>query len=522
VGVFSFASRLVGMARDRILAGLFGAGDVLDAYYAAFKVPDLIFNLLVVGALSAGFIPVFTAAWRRAPGGKEAWRFANGMLNLLFILMAVSLVVLAFFSEPLAVIVAPGFSESKRELVASLTRIMLLAQLGLTVSMIFGSVLQGRRRFVLFALAPVLYNIGIIAGALVLVPRWGPSGLAWGVVIGSILHALVQWVGARRMGYRYHWECGWNLADVREALRLTGPRLFGLAVSQIGTVVMLVLASRLQAGSVTLFMFASNIQYLPVGLVGVSYAVAAFPLLSEQATEGKTGRFVASFSAAARQILFLIIPFTLAFVLLRAQIVRVAVGAGKFGWEETIATADAVAIFALSFASQCLVYLLARAFFALKDTLTPLAAGAASLMVVLFAGLYLSERFGVAGLAAAFSLASIAQLMFLWLPLRARLGSLDEMRMLRSLYLLTSAGLAGGLMMQLLKPLTVRFFPLETFWNVLLQGTVAGLGGWTVYAALAWVLKNEEIHAFAGALRQRFFRSTHPTEALPPEGPTVS
>ncbi len=517
VGVLSLVSRVVGFIRDRILAGAFGAGDVLDAYYAAFKLPDTLFSLLVLGALSASFIPLFSKYYHRVGGRSEAWRFTNGVLNLLAVAMGIGSLGLLIFAKPLSELIAPGFPELKQELVASMTRVMLLAQFILALSVVFGSVLQGLKRFFIYSLAPIFYNLGIMIGAAWLAPWLGPIGLAWGVVLGAFLHFLVQLYGVLQAGYRYEPLFDGKRRDVREAFVLMGPRVLGLAVAQLNVVMMTIIASSLGRGSVTVFHFAYNIQYLPIGMIGISYAIAAFPVLSEHAEKNQPERFVHAFSSSVRQMLMFIVPLTFLFLILRAQIVRVVVGAGAFGWIETIATANTLAFFTLSFFAQCLVLLLARAYFALQDTITPLLSGVVSAVVTLLGSLYFTEHAGVVGLALAYSIGSIVNVALLWVPLRVRLGSLGESSIVNALYIFTGAGLVSGVVMQLLKPVAAAMIPLETFFGVLMQGLFAGGIGLFVYVLIAWLFKSQEVIDFIASVRRRFFKTYQPEEIVPTE-----
>jgi len=515
LGVLSLASRLVGLVRDRILSGQFGAGDTLDVYYAAFKVPDFVFNLLVVGALSASFIPLFTKALHSAEGEKEAWCFTNNVLNILAILSLLAAGIMAIFAHPLGDFIAPGFEGVKETMVVDFTRVMLLAEVFLSVSVIFGSALQGLKRFFLYALAPIFYNFGIIAGALWLVPILGPIGLAWGVVFGAALHCLIQFVGVISLGYHYCWSFKLRDRATQEMIKMTGPRVLGLAVAQINVIVTTMLASLLPSGNLTIFNFAYNISFLPIGLIGVSYAVAIFPTLSEHIERKEKDKFIETISSGLKQVLFFIIPCTIVFLLLRAQIVRVVVGAGKFGWAETITTADTMAIIVISLFAQCINYLLARAFFALHDTKTPLIAGLISAIVNIAAAWFLMPHFGVLALGAAVSLSAVVNFVLLWVPLRLKLGTLHEKEILRSLWILTVAGLFAGLATQAMKPLVVTYISLETFWGVLLQGLIAGGLGIAVYILIALGLKSPEAITFVSSLRRKFLRGYKPEEVMP-------
>lgn len=522
VGVLSFASRIVGLVRDRILAGEFGAGDVLDIYYAAFKIPDFLFSLLVIGALSASFIPLFTKHYKAIGKNVSAWKLTNNVLNLIAVTFAIISILLFIFADPLSQLIAPGFHPTKQETVAAFTRVMLLAQFILSISVVYGSVLQGMRRFFLYSLAPIFYNIGIIFGAFFFVDRMGIIGLAWGVVLGAILHFLVQLYGVLQAGYTYEWRFLWRDKESVEIIKLMGPRVLSIGVSQINFIIMTIIASGLAVGSVTVFNFAYNIQFFPIGIIGIAYAIAAFPALCDHANKKHFNKFIETLSATTRQILFLIVPMMFIFMILRAQIVRVVVGAGAFDWAATILTADTLAFFSLSFFAQALVFLYARAYFALHDTITPFVAGVISGVVNIFASLALVHIFGVVGLGAAFSISSLVNLVLLWAPLRNRLGSIGELKILQSLYIISTASIAAAIMTQVLKPIMVHFISLETFFGVLFQGLVAGGAGLVVYGVVAYFLKSPEMFDFIAAVRRKFFKKQIPEEALSTESPTLT
>lgn len=515
VGVLSFASRFVGFIRDRILAGAFGAGDTLDIYYAAFKIPDLLFSLIVIGAISASFIPLFLRHYHGEHRAKGAWEFTNNAVHLVGGAMILLSVGLAVFAQPLAELVAPGFTEVKQFRVAEFMRVMLIAQVILTVSMVYGSALQSLKKFFLYSLAPIAYNVGIIAGALWGV-RWvGTIGLAWGVVFGAMLHAMIQWIGVRQSGYTYRWVFNWKSPDAKQMMKLMGPRTIGLAVNQLMFLLLSVLASTLAAGSVTVFQFAYNIEFFPVGIIGVSFAIAAFPAMSEFAQKEDREELVRIIVKTARQMIYLLIPMTLLFLILRAQIVRVVVGAGAFDWASTIATADTLAFFALTFIPQSLVFLLARAFYALQDTVTPLVVAVLSAFTGILTAFLLTDELGVIALAIAYSVASIVNTGVLWLALHQKLNGLQEGGFIRFLFKITAAAMVSGCIMQMLKPVTVQMFPLETFVGVFLQAAIAGGIGLLGYVVMAHVLKVDEQSQFVRGVVKSKIRSSRPPEVLP-------
>ncbi len=514
VGILSFASRLVGLVRDRILAGAFGAGDTLDVYYAAFKVPDFLFSLIVVGALSASFIPIFTKYYGSSSTKKQAWAFTNNTLHLIGLIMLCVSVLLFIFADPLSQIIAPGFSEVKQLQVASFTRVMLLAQVLLSVSMIFGSVLQSLKKFLIYSLAPIFYNVGIIVGTLLFVDWFGLIGLAWGVVLGATLHLMVQIFGMMGTGYQYRWMMRLDDKDTREVVRLTGPRMLGIAINQVLFIVLTIIATTLAAGSVTVFQFAFNIQFFPIGIIGVSYAIAVFPSLSEHFAKKEMEEFVAVLSSTIRQLFFLMAPMSILFLILRAQIVRVVVGAGAFDWTATLLAADTLAFFAVTFIPQALVYLLARAFYAMHDTVTPLTAGVVSALIGIISAFLFTKSFGVIGLGAAYALSVTVNAAMLWIHLRQKLGTLQETKILQSLFKIVTAGLVGAVVMQSLKPIVVSYFSLNTFFGVFTQGLISGGFGLLAYFVISYLLKSEELKIFTSSLTRKQLKLVKQKESL--------
>lgn len=505
VAVFSVLSRFIGFIRDRILAGQFGAGDTLDVYFAAFRVPDLLFQLIVTGALSASFIPLFTKYYAKGKE-KDAWKMTNNLLHIvLFSFILLSIIVMIFAPQG-AALIAPGFNVEKQMAVADLMRIMFLAQVLLSVSMVFGSVLQGAKRFLSYAIAPVFYNIGIIIGALVFVPYFGLTGLGYGVILGALLHLLTQTIGVFMIGYSYMPIFDIKHPDVRYTVKHMLPRILGLAVNQLNFLGMTILASLLAAGSVTILQFAYNLNFFPIGVFAVSYAVAAFPVFCELAQAQKWKKFTENFSLTVRQIMFFVIPAISGFIILRAQIVRLVLGAGDFDWEATILTADTLALFAISFLFQSIVFVLVRGFFALDDTKTPFLVGLISASINIGVAVLLIPHFSVMAFGIAFSLSAAIQCLLLWLLLRLRVGNLGEWSILQSAVILSVSGLVSAAAMQWVKTLIGHLVSLDRFVNVLLQGGVAGGIGILTYLFVAFLLKSPELGLFFSSVKRRLVK----------------
>lgn len=504
IGAMSLVSRLTGVLRDRLFAHYFGAGDILDAYYAAFRVPDFIYNLLIVGALSAGFIPVFMEAMKK--DGARAGRMVDNIITILGISLAVMCVALFFLAPALTHAIVPGYTGQKLDLTVIMTRVMLLSPIILGISSVVSGVLQSFKNFLVYSLSPIAYNIGIITGALLLAPILGPVGLAWGVILGAILHLSIQLPTLRGHGFRYRPFIDLKDSSVRTIARLSGPRIVGLAAHQINFIVTTTLASTLAAGSVAVFNFANNLQYFAVGIIGYSFSIAAFPTLSELAARKDTRALAEHIGLSIRQILFLIIPSTVLFLLLRAQIVRVVLGTGAFNWDATILTANTLAFFTLSLFAQTLIPLIARSFYALQDTLTPFVIAIVSALVNIVASLYLKNSMGVAGLALAFSIAAILQLILLLVAIKKKVGAFEHIDMLRGIYKISAAALLMAATVQLLKTPLSRVVDMTAFLGIFTQGLVAGLAGLFVYGAVCFGLKLEAMEIFYFSLKKRWLR----------------
>lgn len=516
----SFAARLLGMARDRALAHYFGTSGIMDVYVASFKIPDLIFNLLILGALSVGFIPVLTKLYHHKKLGvvpdqehKEAWLLVSNVLNILGLALIITSAILMIFTPRLMPFIAPGFSGEKLALTIKMTRIIFLSPILLGLSAVIGSVLQTTKNFLIYSLSPIFYNLGIIFGIIVLVPLCGYLGLAWGVILGALLHLLVQLPAFFGTGYRYHWHWNWRDEHLKTILKLMAPRTLSVAVVHLNTLVITAMATVLAAGTLAVFNYAYNLQSFPVSIAGISFAVAAFPTLSLLAGENKIEEIIKNLSSTIRQILFFIVPLSVIFLLLRAQIVRVILGSGNFDWTSTVRTADTLAFFSLSLSAQALTPLLARAFFALGDTKTPVIAAFVTAAFNIAASWFFTGPanlgWNAEGLAVAFSLTTLLNLALLWVLLRHRLGSLDEGRIVPALLKISVAALGMGLTVQLSKNLIAPLVDMQTFLGIATQGAGAILAGGLIYLAIGLGLRSHEMRIFVDAFKKKLVRKNN-------------
>ena len=513
VALSSLFSRLLGFLRDRILAGEFGASTTLDVYYAAFRLPDLIFNIVVMGALTAGLIPVFTGLindWKDgrlnlfSDNNRAAWQLINNLLNLIFVALIILCGLGFIFSNQITSLIAPGFGPEAHRECADLTRIMFLSPIFLGLSGVFGGILQSFRRFFLYSLAPILYNIGIIIGALFFVPTYGIKGLAYGVVLGALMHMVIQLPGVFNLGYRFNFLIDLKDRSLRKILVMMVPRTLTLIITQLNFMVTTVIATSLAAGSLTAFNLANNLQSFPIGIFGISFAIAAFPILSAAAFQ--TDKLVKHFSNALRQILFFIIPSTVLFLVLRVQLTRLAFGSGKFDWEDTIITFNTLGCFAVSLFAQATIPLLIRVFYARHDSKTPFFIGLVSVAANIVLALYLAPKMGVVGLALAFSLSSILNFVMLWLFLHRVLGLMDEDRVLLSTLKFSSASIVAGFAAQGVKTLSGRIFGTSNFIEISLQTITSASLGVLVYFLICYLLRSEEMMSFLASVKSRLIK----------------
>lgn len=498
-------SRLLGLLRDRFLASYFFDGTAwqLDVYFAAFRLPDMVFQLLVVGALSAAFIPVFTRYLVK--NRSEAWHIASTVisLGLVFFLFLAGLIFA--LAVPLSRLIAPGFSPEELALMVLITRWLLLAQVSFLVSNFFTGILQSEQYFIVPALAPIVYNLGIILGILFLSPIWGIFGPVAGVILGAVLHLVVQLPLIQATGFRFKLSFDWHHPGVRRIGRLMLPRTLALAVSQVELTVAVFIATALPAGSLAIFYFAQHLNSLPVGLFGATIGQAALPALSQNAQDGSLLKFKQLFTASLNQVLYLSLPAGMILLVLRLPAVRLVFGARSFPWEATLLTGQAVALFAISVFAQSAIQILVRGFYALGNTKTPFAIGTAAVTVnvILSFILVYGLHWGVLGLALAISLASFLHMGLLFWRLGLIVGgwSLDEFW--RPLAKMSAATLITGLSLYLPFRLLDRYiFNTTRTLELIGLSLVTGLIGLLVYAGLSYLFKIDEFNRFMDLLKK--------------------
>jgi len=409
-------SRVLGWVRLVVIGNAFGASAELDAFIAAFRIPDLIFQLVAAGALSSALIPILSELFATNEHAR-AWRVVSTVTNLILIGLAV-LASIVFVAAPalVSVAIAPGFDAAGQALTVDLTRIMLLSATFLALGSVLTSVLNARNRFASAAMSPIVYNVAIIGAALFLAPSLGVVGLAIGVVVGALGHMAVQFMPVRALGFR--WLPVIDLGDPasRRAIALMAPRAIGLGASQITFVVVTALATTLDVGAVTAFTVAFTLLQIPIGVVGVPLGVVLFPSLSRDVATGNLEDFAGLLTRAMRAIVFVMIPAAVLTAIVRTEIVALLFG--RFSAAIVELTAATLLAFSFGLVAHALIAVLARAFYARQDTLTPVLAAIGAVIVNTTLAVILLGPLGLPGVALAIAVAAwleaLALLILLW------------------------------------------------------------------------------------------------------------
>jgi putative peptidoglycan lipid II flippase len=481
-------SAFLGLVRNRLLAARFFGGleGDLDVYFAAFIIPDTIFQLLVVGAVSAAFIPIYQSYLKKSL--KKANFMANVALTWVTTFLLIFSVLIVIFARPLSQILS-HYEGAQLDLMVNLIRLMSIAQIFFTVSSFFTGVLQAHRRFLIPAIAPLFYNLGTILGILLLTPYLGIYAAAVGVIFGAFLHVVIQLPSALHLGYfpKIHFRL--HHKGVARMLHLMPPRTFSLALFQIERIVSLNLASALSAGSFTIFNFARQVYVLPISLFGVSLGQASFPTLADEALSKNQTKFADTLGKTILQIFFFCLLTTVLILILRIPVVRIVFGAKSFPWEATLLTGKALAIFSLSIAPQAAVQLLTRAFYAKKNTRTPLIINIITLLLFIFSAYLFTNTlsWGIVGMSTAMSLCNFINFLILYIVIRSTLPSLGLTKeIIKMLFVSLLTAFALWVPMRLLDKFvfdTTRTVPL------IILTVIVSLIGLVVYFGLSSLLK---------------------------------
>lgn len=531
-------SQVLGVIRQRVLLALF-TPDQYALFIAAFRMPDLIFEVLAFGAFSAAFIPVFTKVYEKDE--KEGWDVAVRVLNIGTLFFATVAIIFSLFTDYFYRIFAPGFSPSEIQEVARISRFLFAAQGFFVVSFVMTGVLESLGHFLVPAIAPILYNVGIITSTLLLYPSLGLNAPAAGVLIGAFLHFLVQLPLALRRGFRFSWKIYPN-RSVLKVGKLALPRIFELSVIQVQKTVELTFASLISTSSLTYLYLANSLQVVPITLFGVSLAKAALPALTRISDDKE--KFLKTLIATLNLMTFVIIPIAAIFIVLRIPIVRLVYGTNIFNWESTIETGLVLSAFAIGIPIQAALSLINRAYYALHDTKTPVIVSIFDvvLTIILQAIFILVFHFSVWSIALANTIAAFIQLIILYFKLTRSLSD-GKLELLASIgKSIVAATLSGTFMFFFLKLFdrsvwvkrlsfinaidanrTIEFerFVLDTRYtvNLFILTAITALLGLSIYIAASYLMKSKELTKLIAVIRARAFKTPKDTETITPVQP---
>ncbi len=497
-------SKSLGLIRDRLLAHVF-LPDKIDIFWAAFRLPDLIFQIIILGALSVAFIPVFTEYFENK-GKDEAYEMARSVLNVFLLIFIVATILIYILAQPIiSGLIAPGFSHDKQMQVVALTRVILLGEVILVLGSFFIGILQSFQRFIIPSLAPVFYNLGIIIGIVFLSKPFGIMGAGIGVILGAILHCLIQLPLIWSVGFRFKFPVKFIHPGVKEIIRLMSVRVIGLGAEQINETVGVALASLASIGSVTYLTFAQHLQVVPIGLFGATLAQAALPVLSSEKARGKIEEFKITILTTFHQILFLTLPATAILIVIRIPVVRLVFGASQFNWKATVLTGATLAFLAIGLSAQAISLLLVRGFYALKDTKTPVIVS----LIVVVLNIVLSIFFisllklDVWSIGLANSTATVLSGILLFLTLHFKVGKFNLKAVLMPLFKMLMATIIMGVCLYIpIKLLDQVIFDTTKTVNLLALTAVSSIFALSIYIIVVWFLKVSELDTYMELIKR--------------------
>ncbi|MDD5760510.1 MAG: murein biosynthesis integral membrane protein MurJ [Candidatus Pacebacteria bacterium] len=498
----------LGLLRNAFLASRFGASGYLDIYYASFRLPDLIYNIFIMGAISLAFIPVFSEYW--AKNKEEAWQFANAIIMVIGIFIGILALIVAIFARPFLSRLLVGFNAEQLELAIVLTRIMMIQPILMGISSVVASILKIFKLFLSCALAPLLYNIGIIIGILVFSPMMGLKGLAWGVVLGAALHLAIQAPALMTTGYKFKFNfqvLKERIAGLKNVFLMMIPRSLSIIANQVFLLGITVIATMLEQGSLAVFNFANDIQNLPQTVFALSFAVAAFPALSQFSAEKKQADFAKTSLETLSQIFFFLIPIAVWFIVFREPIIRLLLGYGKFDWASTLKTIQVFSILSLGMIFQGANALLLRIFFAKKDALKPFIASIISYALGFLLCYKFGLIFGVGGLALAVTLTYLFYFLILAILLKPVFSSsfLKEFR--SSVLKILFVSLVSGLIAFLLFNFLEGYFPSEKVVNLVVSAAISFMVSLACFLFLCFKLGIKEIQELKTILIRKIYKA---------------
>ena len=519
-------SRVLGLVRQRTLAHYFTPGD-LSLFFAAFRLPDIIFEVLVFGTFSSAFIPVFSKALKKGNG--KAWEVAGSVLNIGMILFVIFALLMGIFAKEIYGIFAPGYSLADREKIVEVARILFAAQGLFVMSYVLTGVLESLRHFLIPSLAPLLYNLGIIIGTILFSKNMNLMGPTIGVIIGASSHFLIQLPMAMKLGFRFKPKIRVD-EDVKTIGKLALPRLLEVGFLEISKVVELFFSSLLSIASYAYFTFGNTLQLLPVGLFGTSIAKAALPTLSRDADNREM--FNKTLLSSLNQLIFLALPVSVFLIILRVPVIRLVYGTEIFSWEATVQTGYVLSAFAVGVVFQAAISLLSRAFYAQNDTKTPVVISITTILSIILMDIFFIKilRLEVWGLALAFTIGSIVQSTTLFYLLNKKYLKMHYRVLIKPFIKSIVASTCAGMVMFFILKIfdrsvwvkrlsflgkieATRNLPFEKFvldtrytGNLLILTFIVGLVGVLFYIFISAILKSEELGVFLNIIRRTLIK----------------
>ncbi len=523
LGFFALLSQILALLRDRLLAHSFGASEILDIYYASFRIPDFIF-IAVASIVSISVLVPFLTEEINKKHGKQ---FMSEVFSV-FLLLILLICSVAFFLIPkITPLILSGFSTEAINQVIILSRILLLSPILLGLSNFFTSIIQVNHKFFIYALGPLFYNVGIIVGILLFYPIWGLVGLVIGVILGAFLHLAIQLPSIHRLRFIPKFVFIRNFNKIKEIIIISLPRTLALTANNIALIFLVGLASAMGEGSISVFTFSFSLQSVPLSIIGVSYSIAAFPTLAKLFYSNRIEDFFQQITTATRHIIFWATIVLVLFIVLRAQIVRTILGSGKFDWEDTRLTAACLAAFALSVTAQSLILLFVRGYYAAGKTTKPVLISVFSAICIVvsaffFKWLFVNVDFVREGIGLIFRVDDIENISVLILPLSYSLGTILNAILLwfsfqkdfsrfssaleKSFLQTFIASLVMGVFVYFSLNLWDGILDINTFWGIFLQGFLSGITGLVVLVLLLKLFGNKEINEIHLALKRKFNR----------------
>jgi len=524
IGFFVLLSQILALVRDRLLAFYVGPGETLDIYYAAFRIPDILFVTVASLISVASVVPHFTEKYIEDGTHVEAKKLLDSLFTFFVLFLAFVGILLFIFMPQIVGVIVPGFTESQIIKTINVSRVMLLSPLLLGISNLFGSVTQYFRRFAVFGLSPVLYNLGIIIGVVFLLPIFGIKGLALGVVLGGFLHLVIQIPVLMQEKMIPSFISRIDFDGVKKVIFSSLPRTLALSFSTLVMVALVSMSTTISTGAVSLLQFSYNLQSVPLAIIGMSFSVAVFPTLATAFVMGDKNKFSSELASSFRQIIFWALPVMVLFIVLRAHIVRVILGTNNFTWDNTKIVAATLSLFVISVVAQSIVMLMSRAFYATRKTVWPLVCNGISSVIIIILAVYFTfindtsvifnilvnlfklqnvPQVSIIMLAFSFSVGSIINLIFLILAAKKHLD-FDFLKVFNNSLVKTFAGsVVLGVATYLVLYFSSPIFGLSTLSQVFFQGLLAGGVGILFYVVSQEFFGSDEYKSVRATLKKK-------------------